>query len=244
MIIEAAWNAPSRVRAVTTTRQGGVSPAPYDSFNLATHVGDNPQRVKHNRQSLAEQLALPGPVQWLQQVHGTKLVAANPGGDIPQADAVWTDKAGLVCAVMTADCLPVLLCESRGRWVAAVHAGWRGLAAGIVAAAIEQLRQPDEKVSAWLGPAIGPAHFEVGAEVREAFIKRDGSTESCFKPSPKHDGRFLADLYALARCQLQRVDVSQVEGGQYCTYADPGHFYSYRRDGVTGRMATLIWIQP
>jgi len=237
------WPAPASVRAVTTTRAGGQSQPPWDSLNLAKHVGDNPALVETNRLELFQHLQLDRPVQWLNQVHGSRLVKADQLSIIPAADAVWTDSPQQVCAVMTADCLPVLLCESQGRWVTAIHAGWRGLAQGIVRETLQQLRQPEQQVLAWLGPAIGPASFEVGAEVRETFLGLDSNAVTCFQSIEQKPGHYLADIYALARLQLKDQAVISIGGGNHCTYQENELFYSYRRDGVTGRMATLIWLE-
>jgi YfiH family protein len=232
------WPAPPAVRAVSTTRQGGVSAAPYGSFNLGDHVGDDPRAVMANRAQLMQVLGLPAPPLWLRQVHGTRMVEATQDGC--EADAACTDRAGVACAVLTADCLPLLLCNSAGTQVAAVHAGWRGLAAGVVEAALDVMGEGNE-IMAWRGPAIGPAAFEVGDEVRAAFMAHDASTQAEFQPSPA--GRWLADIYQLARRRLAARGVEQVYGGHWCTYNDAERFYSYRRDAVTGRMATMIWLE-
>lgn len=236
------WPAPPRVRAVTTTRRGGISRAPYDSFNLAGHVGDDPAAVAANRARLVAALDLPAPPVWLQQVHGTGVVDAARSGDGAQADGAFAGAPGVVCAVLTADCLPVLLCDRAGTRVAALHAGWRGLAAGVLEAGVDALGLAPAEILAWLGPAIGPAVFEVGDEVRVAFLAADAAAEAAFRPSP--GGRWLADLYRLARLRLAAHGVSAVYGGGLCTYSDPGRFYSFRRERDTGRMATLVWIQP
>ncbi len=240
--IEPDWPAPPGVRALTTLRSGGYSRPPFDGLNLGDHVGDAPAAVARNRALLRQSLRLPSEPCWLTQVHGADVVEA---GAVPQgwtADALFSRTPGQVCAVLTADCLPLLLCSRTGDRVAAVHAGWRGLAAGVIEAALERLALPGEELIAWLGPAIGPAHFEVGAEVREVFLRRDPETEAAFE---RHrPGHWLADLYRLARLCLGRRGVSAVWGGRCCTVADGARFYSYRRDGRTGRMATLIWIEP
>lgn len=230
------WPAPPAVRACATTRMGGVSTGPYASLNLGDHVGDDPAAVAENRARLCRALVLPAEPLWLTQVHGIA-VAEGQGGC---ADASVAFAAGTVCTVMTADCLPLLLCDRAGTRVAAVHAGWRGLLAGVIEAAVTRLDVPGEELLAWLGPAIGSDAFEVGEEVRVAFMTEDAGAAEAFRPSPA--GRWLADIYALARRRLARCGVSAVYGGELCTYHDAERFYSYRRDGVTGRMASLIWL--
>ncbi len=232
------WPAPSTVRAVSTTRRGGVSRPPYDGFNLAEHVGDDPLHVAENRRRLVATMGLSSEPAWLNQVHGTVVVAAETVVVPPPADAVWTREPGRFCVVMTADCLPVLLCDHAGTVVAAVHAGWRGLAGGVIAAAVAQLPVSPPALMAWLGPAIGPEAFEVGDEVRAAFLAMDADYGDCFRPSPA--GRWSADIYALARRQLRGLGVTAVYGGGFCTFNEPERFFSYRRDHQTGRMATLI----
>ncbi|GAB6040495.1 peptidoglycan editing factor PgeF [Endothiovibrio diazotrophicus] len=235
------WPAPATVRAAVTTRLGGVSARPYDSFNLATHVEDDPRAVAVNRARLREALGLPAEPCWLNQIHGTGIVDAAAAAPGCEADGAFATVSGVVCVVMTADCLPVLLCDLRGRRVAAVHAGWRGLLDGVVEAAVARLERPGEGLMAWLGPAIGPAAFEVGDEVRDAFLADDPGCVGAFRPSPA--GRWLADLYHLACRRLARIGIDEVYGGGLCTYRDAGRFYSYRRDGRTGRMASLIWLE-
>jgi YfiH family protein len=228
------------VHACSTTRGGGVSTGVYGSLNLGDHVGDAPGRVARNRALLRTALALPAEPQWLNQVHGCTVV--QTGGLVttgPDADAAITCRPGSVCAVLTADCLPLLICDRQGRRVAAVHAGWRGMAAGVIEATLGALGAPFGDFMAWLGPAIGPAAFEVGPEVRAAFLAADPEVASAFQAGP--DGKWFADLFALARHRLARAGVTQVYGGTACTYSDPERFFSYRRDGVTGRMASLIW---
>ncbi len=234
-LITPDWPAPTGVWALTTTRLGGVSPAPYDSLNLGDHVGDAPQAVAENRRILRE--VLPSEPRWLSQVHGCSVADAGESGPC-EADAAIALEPGRVCAVLTADCLPVLLCDKAGTRVAAVHAGWRGLADGVLEATVA--RMAGDELMAWLGPAIGPDAFEVGDEVREAFLERDPGAEAAFQPSPQ--GRWLADLYTLARRRLAAAGVGAVYGGGLCTYTDSERFYSYRRDGVTGRIASLIWL--
>lgn len=233
------WPVPSTVQAGTSCRQGGVSAPPYDSLNPASHVGDSPQAVASNR----ARLGLPAEPGWLQQVHGTQVAVLEANGRIGlQADAAYTRTPGVICAVLTADCLPVLLCDRDGREVAAVHAGWRGLSAGVIEAALEQFQTPAEQILAWLGPAIGPDVYEIGEEVRRAFVEPDPVNEAAFTPT--RPGHWLMDIYALARRRLQQRGVDQISGGEYCTFTDSERFYSYRRDGVTGRMASVIWLEP
>ena len=235
------WPAPRSVQAVVTTRLGGVSTGPYASFNLGDHVGDDPAAVIANRRLLAEALALPAVPHWLRQVHGTHVmrVSGMVTTEPLEADGAWTDEIGVVCTVGTADCLPVLFCDLAGTHVAAAHAGWRGLAAGVLEATVAALDVAPDRLLAWMGPAIGATAFEVGPEVREAFLRIDVAAAAAFRPGP--GDRWRADLTLLARQRLNRLGVNGVWGGQWCTASDPDRFFSYRRDGVTGRMATLIW---
>ncbi|CAB1368807.1 peptidoglycan editing factor PgeF [Denitratisoma oestradiolicum] len=235
------WPAPARVRAAVTTRMGGVSRSPYDSLNLGNHVGDDPLAVAANRERLHRLLPdLPATPRWLAQVHGTRCIRAEEAQPGAEADAAVTDRPGLVCAVLTADCLPLLLCDRAGTVVGVAHAGWRGLLAGVIESTVAALGRPGADMLAWLGPAIGPAAFEVGEEVRAAFLAHDPVAASAFRPAG--DGKWLCDLYALARQRLAPLDVVWVGGGDLCTHSDSRHFYSFRRDGVTGRMASLIWL--
>lgn len=241
--IEPDWPAPANVHAVTTTRHGGASQPPFDSFNLATHVGDDIQRVLANRRLLSDLLDLPAEPAWLDQVHGCDAVEAGRVREECRADAVFSRQPGQVCAVLTADCLPILLCNRAGTEVAAVHAGWRGLAGGVIESVLAGLRSGPAEIIAWLGPAIGPRAFEVGEEVRQAFLEQpchQPQAEQAFKPG--RAGRWQADLYQLARQRLAAQGVTGIYGGSRCTFTESGMFYSYRRDGVTGRMASLIWI--
>lgn len=240
--IRPQWPAPAAVRAASTTRLGGASRGPYAGFNLAAHVGDEPGAVAANRGLLMRELELPAEPSWLQQVHGPSVVPARVSGAPMEADASFRMGPGAVCAVLTADCLPVLLCDRDGTRVAAAHAGWRGLAAGVLEAAVDALQVPGARLLAWLGPAIGPENFEVGDEVRARFVAHDPAAATAFRPSPA--GRWLADLYTLARQRLAERGVTEVYGGGLCTFSDRRRFYSYRRDGTTGRMATLIWLVP
>ncbi|MGC0154762.1 peptidoglycan editing factor PgeF [Chromobacterium vaccinii] len=238
--IAADWPAPATVKTLLTTRSGGVSQPPYASLNLGAHVGDAPDHVAANRARLRDEL--PAEPAWLNQVHGIAVVdAAAVGADAPDADASFARAPGAVCAVMTADCLPLLLCDDAGGVVAAVHAGWRGLCDGVIEAAVAAIGAPPATLMAWLGPAIGPDAFEVGAEVRQAFVERDAAAAAAFIDID--DGKYLADIYALARLRLAGLGVDRVYGGDFCTVIDRDRFFSYRRDGVTGRMASLIWLE-
>ncbi len=243
------WPLPGNVRALVTTRLGGGSRPPYHSFNLGLHVGDEVSAVNQNRDMLAKQCGLPGnQLQWLEQVHGTAVCEAKPDGLVRVADASYTRSKGLACLIMTADCLPVLLCDKHGRQVAAAHAGWRGLATGVLESTVATF--PDVKeVTAWLGPAIGPQAFEVGRDVVDSFewLLSDSAlaaddVRQAFRPHPRSKDKWLADIYLLARLQLQKLGVSDIHGGGFCTWSDEAHFYSYRRDGQTGRMASVIWL--
>lgn len=231
------WPAPATVRAGTSCRQGGISAPPYDSLNPAAHVGDSPAAVAANR----ARLGLPAEPCWLQQVHGTRVAVLEANGRIGiEADAAYTRTPGVICAVLTADCLPVLLCDRRGQEVAAVHAGWRGLSNGVIEATLDQFQVPADQLLAWLGPAIGPEIYEIGDEVRQAFVEADPQTAGAFTATGP--GHWLMDIYTLARRRLQQRGVEQISGGEYCTHTDATRFYSYRRDGVTGRMASVIWL--
>jgi len=246
--IEPQWPAPASVLALCTTRLGGCSAPPYETFNLAHHVGDSASAVARNRDILASALPPGVAVSWLSQVHGTAVVEAGQGGPYPVADAQWSRHLGAACAVLTADCLPVLLCSVSGDAVAAAHAGWRGLLAGVLEATVEAMNTRPDEVLAWLGPAIGPAAFEVGPEVREAFLaaanpSEESAVAACFRPNPERPDHCFADLYALARVRLRALGVTRVFGGGLCTYSDAERFYSYRRDGQTGRMASLILLR-
>jgi len=234
------WPAPANVRACVTTRAGGVSQAPFDSCNLGEHVGDDPAAVAENRRCL--QALLGCQPAWLTQVHGVAVVEADPA-QVAEADASWSATPGVACAIMTADCLPVLFCDRAGSRVAAAHAGWRGLAAGVLEASVAALHCPADQVLVWLGPAIGPQAFEVGAEVREAFVAQHPEAAEAFVPSI-NPGRFMADLYRLARIRLAAIGVTAVYGGGMCTFSDAARFYSYRRVARTGRLASLIWLEP
>jgi YfiH family protein len=232
------WPAPARVKACVTTRAGGVSLAPFDSLNLGDHVEDSPEAVAENRRRLTECFSIQPA--WLQQVHGIAVAHADPGL-VATADASWSATPGIACTVMTADCLPALFCDRAGTRVAAAHAGWRGLAAGVLEATLDSLAMPPEDVLVWLGPAIGPQAFEVGPEVREAFVQQLPETAKAFVPS-QNAGKFMADIYELARLRLAACGVTAVYGGGFCTVSDP-RFFSYRRSPRTGRFASLIWLE-
>ncbi|MCP1645906.1 YfiH family protein [Pseudomonas citronellolis] len=232
------WPAPANVRACVSTRAGGVSQAPFDSFNLGDHVGDEPAAVAENRRRL-EQAQGCRPA-WLSQVHGIEVVEADPSR-VATADANWSATPGIACAVLTADCLPALFCDRAGTRVAAAHAGWRGLAGGVLEATLDRLAVPADEVLVWLGPAIGPQAFEVGPEVREAFLADHAEAEAAFVPSV-NAGRYMADIYQLARIRLAARGVTAVYGGGLCTFSDTERFYSYRRNPRTGRQASLVWL--
>lgn len=232
------WPAPPRVRALVTTRRGGCSLAPYDSLNLGVRVGDDPTHVARNRASLLAHL--PGEPRWLTQVHGAEAVPADAAAEITHADASFTSSAGVVCTIQMADCLPVLFAADDASVVAAAHAGWRGLAAGVLDNTVSSLPVSPDRLVAWLGPAIGQAAFEVGNDVREAFLAGDVDAAEAFRPG--RPGKWFADLYALARRRLARCGVTRVHGGGLCTFSDAARFFSHRRDGVSGRMAAMVWI--
>lgn len=237
-VIRPDWDAPPNVFAFTTTRNGGFSEGPWRSLNLSKSGGDNPEHVARNRLRLQE--LLPDEPRWISQVHGTNVVnweeANEPG---VTADAIYSHRPGQVCAVLTADCLPVVFCDRGGTRVAVAHAGWRGLAAGVLEATVAKMKGKPAELMAWLGPAIGPGAFEVGRDVYDIFVNQNAEDGIAFKP---HRDRWLADLYQLAQLRFARIGLSGVSGGNYCTYSDVSRFYSYRRDGVTGRVVTAIWL--
>ncbi len=239
------WPAPANVCSFITTRTGGVSEGDYNSFNLAAHVGDNPNKVEHNRQSLYKEIG--GSVTWLNQTHSTRVVVLGGDSSKPiNGDATFSSKQGVVCSVMTADCLPLLICDSAGTQVAAIHAGWKGLADGIVSESLKYFTAKPSELIVYLGPAISQPSFEVGEEVIQAFATAEASRpyrepiRESFLPLGE---RYLADLYRLARSELNGYGVTQIYGGTYCTYKQEETFFSYRRDTITGRMASLIWLQ-
>lgn len=233
------WPAPASVRACVTTRQGGVSLPPFDTFNLGDHVGDDPAAVAHNRLRLGGEFDIQPA--WLKQVHGLAVADADPSR-VVEADASWTDRPGIACTVMTADCLPVLFCDQAGTQVAAAHAGWRGLAGGVLEATLDRLDVPPAQVLVWLGPAIGPQAFEVGLEVRDAFTAVHPEAARAFVDGER-PGKLMADIYALARIRLAARGVTAVYGGGLCTVSDE-RFFSYRRTPQGGRFASLVWLTP
>lgn len=241
--------APPNVGALSTLRDGGVSSAPYDDgasgnsgLNLAMHVGDAPENVQRNRALLRS--FIPSEPAWLTQVHGTQVVNAESVNDTPEADASITNKRSIVCAVLTADCLPVLFCDAAGTIVAAAHAGWRGLANGVLEQTVQHMRDAGaSNILAWLGPAIGPQKFEVGEDVRQAFANHGPISTQAFHPIQEQSGKYLANIYTLAKNVLGNVGVTHISGGNYCTVTDTKRFYSFRRDNITGRMASLIWLK-
>jgi YfiH family protein len=253
--LAADWPAPEYIGALTTLRSGaGVSEAPFDRFNLGANCGDAPAAVAENRRRLVEIAQLPAQPRWLRQVHGIAVAdmddasgtAGSPddhhdSGSQPIADAARTARPGTVLAVLTADCLPVLFCDAHGSEVAAAHAGWRGLAAGVLEATIRAMRGKPENLLAWLGPAAGPQAYEVGEEVRAAFVAQDARAGSAFEPT--RPGHWRVDLYALARQRMIDAGVKRIHGGGLCTISDPQRYFSHRRDGRSGRMASLIWIK-
>lgn len=234
------WPCPPGIKSAITTRHGGVSCGHYAGFNLADHVGDDPAAVNENRKRLRADLALPREPAWLQQVHGTRVIEAGSATINVKCDGSIALVPGFVCAVMTADCLPVLLTDVQGTRVAALHAGWRGLAAGIIEQGIEALDTSPGQLLAYLGPAIGPDAFEVGAEVREAFCNHDPGAEDAFRSAG--NAKWMADIYRLARQRLNARGVHKIYGGGRCTFHEEADFFSYRRDSTCGRMASLIWI--
>lgn len=281
--VRPGWNAPSRVGAYMTTREGGCSAPPFDTFNLSENVGDDANCVAQNRRRLRERLRLPGEPLWLEQQHGARVIVAEQAvgqppphhadaavssgaeqvagqspphranatvpfevGQVAEqpppycADAAVSFKAGQVCVVTVADCLPVLFCDRGAQCVGAAHAGWRGLADGVLEAAVAALGCPPAELLAWLGPAIGPHAFQVGDEVRERFVQQDKDCALAFLPD--NTGAWMADLYQLARLQLRRLGVAEISGGHHCTWHDRRHFFSHRRDRRSGRMAALIWL--
>ncbi len=250
-VIKPDWPAAQSIHAFCTTRNLAENSlaettGTFDHFNLALHVEDNAQTVIANRRQLVEQLALPSEPVWLNQVHGQRVVNAARFADshadlLIDADATFTDRPDHICTVMTADCLPVLICNRKGTKVAAAHAGWRGLVDGIIENTVASLNEGPQRLLVWLGPAIGPAAFEVGEDVRDAFITALPASAKAFQPN--RSGHFLADIYQLARLRLKAMGIEAVYGGEYCTFTDVNRFYSYRRDGKTGRQASLIWFE-
>lgn len=233
------WPAPANIHAWSSTRSGGFSQPPFDSFNLASHVGDDDVAVQRNRQLLSQQLKLPTEPLWLDQMHGIRVVEVSRGVGDCEGDACFSHEASRVCAVMTADCLPVLFCDRQGQTVAAAHAGWRGLLAGVLESTLDAMAREADDVMAWLGPAIGPDNFEVGDEVYQAFIQHSADNAEAFKVS--RPGHYLANIYQLGRLRLQQRGINLIFGGDRCTFREQDRFFSFRRDGQTGRMVSLIW---
>lgn len=236
------WPAPNNVKALQTTRSGGVSTGAFASLNMGGHVGDDPIAVAKNRQLLSPYL--PSEPVWVNQVHGVEVIDAAISSCLQNADASFTTKSNVVCVTMTADCLPLLVCDTKGTVVAAVHAGWRGLCDGVIEAAIAKMQVPPHEILVWLGPAIGPNAFEVGADVKAQFMAIDAQAKLAFKP---HGDKWLGNLYLIAKQRLNNLGVTQIYGAtvneDFCTYSDAGRFFSFRRDNVTGRMASMIWLE-
>ena len=235
------WPAPNNIKAMTTTRhEGGTSLAPFDSLNLADHVGDTPHAVAVNRQQLIKLAQIPESPRWLIQVHGTKIINSVDWQFNTEADASFSTTENHVCCVLTADCLPILVCNRQGTIVAAIHAGWCSLLDGIIEETLTQFNDAPDDVLIWLGPAIGPTQFEVGLDVYNAFVAHSASAENAFQQQDAE--HYLADIYQLARQRLNTLKISNIYGGEHCTVSDEQHFFSYRRDSMTGRMASMIWI--
>lgn len=236
------WPAPKNIHAVQTTRLGGYSAEPFLSFNLGSHVNDAPENVEKNREKLRSELNLPSEPFWLEQIHGNICIPAATPSSPPKADASFTREADQVCAILTADCLPILVCSQEGQEIAGIHAGWRGILNGVITETLQQLQTPANRLMAWLGPTLSPENCELNAQIRLAFIQKNPDNKRAFyvqKPD-----RCFADLAELARMQLQQFGVQQIYGGNFCTYRDEALFFSHRRDqGKTGRMATLIWFE-
>lgn len=240
--IRPEWPAPSNIRAVCTTRLGGASRPPWASLNLGDHVGDAQGDVRANRIKLARACDLPADAfGWLNQIHGTEIVSLPAVTAAPEADASYTRAAGRACTILTADCLPVILCDQQGATVAAAHAGWRSLCGGVLENLVARMAVPGRDLMAWLGPAIGPTAFEVGPEVRSAFMAKCPQADAAFNAAGAREGHYMADIYLLARQRLEALGIANIYGGGFCTVSDSQRFYSYRRDGQTGRMATVIW---
>lgn len=236
------WLAPNTIKSLSTTRQGGFSSAPYNSFNLGVDVGDAANSVQKNRHYLIETARLPESPRWLNQVHGIKVASANNWQQDDEADAMVGHSTNQVCAIMTADCLPILLCNQQGDTVAAIHAGWRSLAAGIIEKTVQRFTCPPQTIMAWLGPAIGATQFEVGHDVYQVFTQHSEQAHYAFKQTDA--SHYLADINLLARQQLNALGIDAIFGGNCCTVSKSSRFFSYRRDGITGRMASMIWISP
>ncbi|OGT31435.1 MAG: multi-copper polyphenol oxidoreductase [Gammaproteobacteria bacterium RIFCSPHIGHO2_12_FULL_35_23] len=235
------WPAPNKIKAFSTTRLGGISLPPYDQLNLGLGTGDDPIHVQQNRKILAEKLHLPESPLWMIQTHSNIAVDTSPSSASPiTADARYSNQLKQVCVVQTADCLPLLVCNQQGSEVAAIHAGWRGLATGIIENTLQFFTTSTKDLLVWLGPAIGPSKFEVGKEVKAAFCNNNSENLQAF--SPLGNDKYLASIYQLATIQLHKLGITQIYGGNFCTFSEEGYFFSYRRNKVTGRMASLIWI--
>ncbi len=246
--IKPNWQVADTVHACVTVRTTGYSEGDFGHCNLANGVGDSSQNVQMNRQLLNEQLALPESPRWMNQVHGNDVVEWSRAnvGEIVSADGCWTSQTDVVCTIMTADCLPVFFYHTVEQSIAVCHAGWKGLLTGVIENTINSMTSSPEYITAWLGPAIGPENFEVGPEIKEQFCAQTKDASSCFIPSQLNDDskthdRYLADIYGLAKLRLKAAGVKNISGGEFCTFDDNKQFYSYRRDGVTGRMANIIW---
>jgi polyphenol oxidase len=244
--ITAIWPAPDNIYALTTTRHAGNSQTPYASCNLAHHVGDHVAHVENNRRLLTNTLNLPSEPVWLTQEHSAQVISLEPGtlSKCLHADAVFTQTPNIVCTIMTADCLPILICNKNGTIAAAIHAGWRGLSKGIIENTVQALKQPANDLLVWLGPAIGPNCYEVSQDFYDMFVSEDPSAREAFKAKSDTKGKWLANLYTLAKQRLNKLGLTAIYGGEFCTFTDQQNFYSARRDkGITGRMATLIWFR-
>lgn len=239
----ANWSAPGNIHAFTTTRTDGVSEAPFESFNLGDHVGDSKSAVKTNRTLLVEKFSLPQSPLFLTQTHSTRVIQLPYMGEHIEADAVYTNQPNQVCAVMTADCLPVLFTTKQGNEVAAAHAGWRGLCDGVLEETVKCFRANPEDILAWFGPAIGPTAFQVGQDVVDQFVAMDTNAQLAFQADSNEDGKFLGNLYQIATQRLNRLGITQIFGGEHCTFTEKDTFFSYRRDNQTGRMASVIWFE-
>lgn len=238
-VLWADWPAPKNIKAMTTTRVGGVSLGPYSSLNLADHVDDKLEHVTHNRQIISQSLNIQEPV-WLKQVHGIQVADAATALHHAEADAIFSNQKNQVCAVLTADCLPLLFCNQIASKVAAAHAGWRGLAEGVIEQTVEALQESPDDIMVWLGPAIGARCFEVGQDVYDTFVSQ--TTEAALAFTKTDAEHYLADIYQLARLRLKNLGIEKVYGGGLCTYSDEERFYSFRKNKITGRMASMIWI--
>ncbi|OOF59584.1 peptidoglycan editing factor PgeF [Rodentibacter genomosp. 2] len=237
------WQVPSNIHAFTTTRQGGVSAAPFDSFNLGDHVGDEKSAVKTNRTLLVEKFNLPQTPLFLTQTHSTEVIQLPYCDNNFNADAVYTRQSNQVCTVMTADCLPVLFTTRQGNEVAAAHAGWRGLCDGILEETVKCFKAQVQDIIVWLGPAIGPNAFQVGGDVVEQFVRIDPIAETAFRTDSSLQSKYLGNLYQIARQRLNKLGITEISGGDHCTFNEKDLFFSYRRDGKTGRMASVIWFE-